>query len=183
MTKFWWSRQHCVDDNMFSFSLVCLVFHRRRLSKEEKEKENVKRSHPTRSTSRPHTATPKHPLSDLRVMFTFSFSPSPFLFAYQVINFPHCFNAQTYNGGGGVPVCTSNTLHCIIVSNVSLKNWACTNGIRLTSRRIPKPSRRKSLLMELPLWTELQELKVCLLPCRINFLLCFFAVSVFSPCL
>lgn len=51
-----------------------MLFNRkqRRLSKEEKEKENVKRSHPTRSSSRPHTATPKHPLSDLRVMFAYS---------------------------------------------------------------------------------------------------------------
>ncbi|ODN04910.1 Nuclear protein MDM1 [Orchesella cincta] len=48
-------------------ALALITTTTQRLSKEEKEKENVKRSHPTRSASRPHTATPKHPLSDLRV--------------------------------------------------------------------------------------------------------------------
>lgn len=64
-----------------------LFFLSRSISKEEKDKENAKKSYPGRPThARPHTATPKHPISDLEKSKVRIFHYSPLWF-----NSPYSF--------------------------------------------------------------------------------------------
>lgn len=57
---------------------------RKSISKEDKEKENVRnKSMPKRSLSRPNTATPKHPISDFKVGY---FNNLYFPFSHSVFN-------------------------------------------------------------------------------------------------